>query len=121
MNKILVIDDDTLMRQGIAAMLKNVDQTVLEASDGQAGLEVALKEQPDLIVTDLRMPHLSGIEMLEKLRETDWGKSVPVVVLTADESNEAVNDALESGITNYFAKTTDPAVLLQQILQLLPR
>lgn len=120
MSTILVIDDDNVMRQGITTMLKGANQQVIEASDGQAGLEVALKEKPDLIVTDLMMPHMTGIEMLEQLRADDWGKTVPVVVLTADDSSQTLNSALESGITNYFAKTTDPTVLLEQILQQLP-
>jgi CheY-like chemotaxis protein len=116
MGKILVVDDDNVMRAGIAAMLKNANQDVLEASDGDAALQAALKEKPDVIVTDIRMPHMSGLEMLEELRKDAWGKTVPVVILTADESNETINRALESGITSYFAKSSDPSVLKQQIL-----
>lgn len=116
MGKILVVDDDNVMRAGIVAMLKNASQDVLEASDGDAALTVALKEKPDVIVTDIRMPHMSGLEMLEQLRKDIWGKTVPVVILTSDESNETINKALESGITSYFAKSSDPATLRQQIL-----
>jgi CheY-like chemotaxis protein len=116
MGKILVVDDDNVMRQGIAAMLKNANQDVLEASDGEAALTVALKEKPDVIVTDIRMPHMSGLEMLANLRKDEWGKTVPVVILTGDESNETINKALESGITSYFAKSSDPTTLEQQIL-----
>lgn len=104
------------MRAGISAMLKNANQEVLEASDGDAGLAVALKEKPDVIVTDIRMPHMSGIEMLEELRKDQWGRTVPVIILTADDSNETINKALESGITSYFAKSSDPSVLQEQIL-----
>ena len=116
MGKILIVDDDNVMRAGIAAMLKNADQEVLEASDGDAALTVALKERPDVIVTDIRMPHMSGLEMLEQLRQDEWGKTVPVVILTGDESSESINQALESGITSYFAKSSDPIILKQQIL-----
>lgn len=116
MGKILVVDDDNLMRAGITAMLKNANQDVLEASDGDAGLKAALKEKPDVIVTDIRMPHMTGLEMLAELRKDEWGKTVPVVILTADDSNETINQALESGITSYFAKSSDPATLKQQIL-----
>lgn len=116
MGKILVVDDDNVMRAGIAAMLKNSNQEVLEAGDGDAALKVALAEKPDVIVTDIRMPHMSGLEMLEELRKDEWGRTVPVVILTGDESNETINKALESGITSYFAKSSDPATLEQQIL-----
>jgi CheY-like chemotaxis protein len=116
MGKILVVDDDNVMRVGITAMLKNANQDVIEASDGEAALRVALTEKPDLIVTDIRMPHMSGLEMLEKLREDNWGAKVPVIILTGDDSNETINKALESGITSYFEKSSDPQVLMQQIL-----
>lgn len=120
MSKVLVVDDDNLTRQGIAVMLKNAGQEVIEASDGDAGLKVALSEKPDLIVCDIRMPHMSGIEMLDELRKDTWGKQVPVAILTADESSDTINRALESGVTTYFSKTLDPATLSQQILQMLP-
>ncbi len=120
MNNILVIDDDNLMRQGIATMLKSAGQTVIEASDGAAGLDVALSNHPDLIVSDVHMPHMTGLEMLAELRTDEWGSSVPVVILTTDDSGEAINQALESGVTRYFAKNIDPATLTQQILSILP-
>jgi CheY-like chemotaxis protein len=120
MSKILVIDDDNLMRQGITAMLKNANQEVIEASDGEAGLKAALAEKPDLIVSDVNMPHMNGLEMLEQLRLDAWGKTVPVVILTSDESSSSINQALEAGVTSYFAKNLDPASLTQQILQQIP-
>lgn len=121
MSKILVIDDDSMMRQGIAAMLKNAGQEVLEASDGDAGLAVALDQKPDAIVSDVHMPHMTGLEMLAKLREDTWGKTVPVVILTSDETSASLNQALESGVTSYFSKNLDPATLSQQILRVLPQ
>lgn len=114
---ILVIDDDKLIREGLGAMLKSAGQTVLEAADGKEGLEVAKKEHPDLIVTDLRMPNMSGQEMIEAIREDSAIKKTPIVVLTNDETSDSVNQALQSGVSVYLAKNLDPESLTQQILQ----
>src|ERR1700741_1905446 len=101
---ILVVDDDKLIREGMVALLKSAGQTVLEAADGKEGLAVALEQHPDLIVTDVRMPNMDGLQMIEAVREDTWGKKVPVVILTNDDSNQSVNQALESGVMVYLAK-----------------
>ena len=113
---ILVIDDDKLIREGLSALLKGAGQTVLEAVDGKDGLEVALKEHPDLIVTDLRMPNMSGQEMIDAIRADDTIKDTPVVILTNDETSNSVNQALQTGVSFYLAKNLDPESLTQQIL-----
>lgn len=114
---ILVIDDDKLIREGLSALLKSAGQNVLEAADGKKGLEVTLKEHPDLIVTDLRMPNMSGQEMIDAIRADDDIKGTPVVILTNDETSDSVNQALQTGVTVYLAKNLDPESLTQQILQ----
>lgn len=114
---ILVVDDDKLIREGLSALLKNAGQTVLEATDGKEGLATALEQHPDLIVTDVRMPNMTGLEMIDAVRADKWGSSVPVVVLTNDETSDSVNHALQAGVTVYLAKNLDPTSLTQQILQ----
>lgn len=114
---ILVVDDDKLIREGLTALLRNAGQTVLEAADGKEGLAVALGQHPDLIVSDVRMPNMTGLEMIDALRGDDWGKHVPVVVLTNDETSGSVNHALQAGVTVYLAKNLAPVALTQQILQ----
>lgn len=117
--KILVIDDDKLIRESLVALLKNAGQNVVEAGDGEAGLALALSEKPDLVVTDVRMPKMTGLEMIEQLRADDWGKSVSVIILTNDESNDSINQALQSGVTTYFSKSLSPSTLSQQVLQMI--
>lgn len=114
---ILVVDDDKLIREGLSALLKNAGQTVLEAVDGKEGLAAALANHPDLIVSDVRMPNMTGLEMLDAIRADSWGKDIPVVILTNDESSDSVNHALQAGVTVYLAKNLDPGTLTQQILQ----
>jgi CheY-like chemotaxis protein len=114
--KILTVEDDKLLRESLAAMLRTQGHEVLEAVDGQEGLNVALAEHPDLVITDVRMPNMLGTEMVSKLREDDWGKQVPVIILSNDETTGAINQALQSGVTVYLSKPElDPETLSQQI------
>ncbi len=114
---ILVVDDDKLIREGLTALLKNAGQTVIEAANGREGLDQALALHPDLVVTDVRMPEITGLEMIDQLQQDEWGKHVPIVVLTNDDSSGSVNQALQSGVSVYLAKNLPPASLSQQILQ----
>lgn len=115
--KILTVDDDKLLRESLAAMLRNNGYEVVEAADGQAGLDAALEHRPDLVITDVRMPVMEGTVMVEKLREDEWGKQVPVIILSNDETTGAINQALQSGVTVYLSKVElDPETLTQQIV-----
>lgn len=114
---ILVIDDDKLIREGLVALLKSAGQSVIEAENGKLGLDAAVTSHPDLIVTDVRMPEMDGLQMIEALRADEWGKTVPVVILTNDETSDSINQALQSGVTTYLPKNLDPTSLSQQILQ----
>ena len=118
MNKtILVIDDDKLARKSLTTLLTNASLTVLEAEDGKAGLDLALSAHPDLVVTDVHMPELSGFEVIEALRKDDWGHRVPVIVLTADEGMDAINQALEAGVTVFLTKSgVESQTLADQVL-----
>jgi two-component system, chemotaxis family, chemotaxis protein CheY len=115
--KILVADDDKLILESLAAMLKNAGHAVLQAQDGQQALELALREHPDLVITDVHMPVLDGITMVETLRQDQWGQGVPVIVLSNDEGTDSINQALASGVTVYLSKANlDPELLSEQIL-----
>lgn len=123
MNKtVLVVDDDKLIRKGLDEALSNVGLKVETAVDGREGLTKALKLHPDLIVTDIRMPELDGIQMIDRLRTDNWGKQVPVIVLSNDETTNSVNQALVAGVTVYLAKDhLDPDTIAQQIVSSLPQ
>lgn len=114
--KILVVDDDKLLRESVVAMLRGEGHEVTEAQNGKEALEGALFSHPDLVVTDIRMPEMDGLTMVSKLRGDDWGKTVPVIILTSDETTEALNQALQSGVTVYLSKVNlDPEMLHQQV------
>jgi CheY-like chemotaxis protein len=117
MTKILIVDDDKLTRQSLAETLKAKGIEVIEAVDGKAGLKKALHEAPTLIVTDIRMPEMDGVQMVEELRKDPKGKDVPVIIMTNDEQTATLNKALEAGVTVYLSKTsTSPDVLPEQIV-----
>jgi CheY-like chemotaxis protein len=114
--KVLVVDDDKLIRTGLADMLRGQQHEVFEAEDGKQGLEVALQQHPDLIITDIMMPVMTGSEMITELRKDGWGATAAVIVLSNDESTPTINEALQAGTTAYLSKpSTDPDSLVQQI------
>ena len=117
---ILVVDDDKLIREGLTVMLRAENYTVLEAENGKQGLELALAEKPALILTDFRMPEMDGAAMLSALRSDEWGATVPVFVLSNDDTTNSINAALQSGVTQYLDKLTlDHDALRQQIISIL--
>lgn len=93
--KILIVEDELILLEVLVDNLKDEGFNVLEARDGEEGLEVALKEKPDLILLDIMMPKMNGMTMLKKLRDDRWGSKVPVMVLTNVGDSKNVMDALE--------------------------
>jgi CheY-like chemotaxis protein len=102
---ILLIDDDTLVRQSLGDTLTTAGYQVSTAEDGQDGLVKALATHPDLIISDVRMPNVDGLQMLDKLRADEWGKTVPVIILSSDNTTISINQALANGVTLYLSKT----------------
>lgn len=102
---VLLVDDDKLARKSLASVLADAGLTVEEAANGKEGCEKALEVKPDLIVTDVHMPEMDGMQMIQKLKEDEaWGSKVPIVVLTIDEAPAYINQALEAGVTFYLSK-----------------
>lgn len=106
MKKILVVDDDPLARGALKRALLDGGFEVVEAADGKEGLAAAEKEKPNLIVADRQMPQMTGQELVEAVRATDWGKSLPIIMLTANDDTDAINQALQANVSMYFTKTS---------------
>lgn len=120
--KILIVEDDDQIRQIYEMKLTSEGYSVQVAIDGVQGLELADAFRPDLIMLDLRMPNLSGDQMLEKLRETDWGKQIKVVVLTNVSRNEASLALRHLGIEAYLVKANYvPSQIVQVVQDVLAR
>lgn len=102
--KILIIDDERDMREILRDKFSGHGFSVILAGDGEDGLEKALKNKPLLILLDIAMPKADGLFMLEKLRNDDWGKNVPVFLLTNISDIEKIEKAKELGIQEYMLK-----------------
>lgn len=103
---VLVVEDDALISEALGEGLKRAGIKVLFAADGQAGLKAALAKRPDHILLDLMMPKMNGHEMLERLRQDDWGAKVPVTVLTNAADTLDVFLVTRQPYTNYAIKSS---------------
>ena len=113
---ILIVDDNELVRKSLAAALVSNETAVITAANGKEGLKEASENHPDLIVTDVHMPELDGLAMIDKIRAEEWGKKVPILIMTIDEEAESINKALAAGVTVYISKNvSDPASIVDQI------
>jgi len=101
---ILVVEDEGLLRELMAEKLRFEGFNTIEASDGDEGLAVALKEHPDLIVLDLLMPKMGGMEVLRHLREDEYGRSIPVIIVSNLSGKEDIAEGAEKGAVEYLIK-----------------
>lgn len=102
---ILVAEDEEPLRRVLKDILSFEGYQVIEAVNGEEGLEMVLKEHPDLVLLDIVMPKMDGLTMLKKLRTDDWGKTAPVMILTnLSDNDEVIKTAKDEGI-EYFVKT----------------
>lgn len=115
---ILVIDDNNDIRQYLRTLLQD-DFYVFEASDGKEGLEVALKEVPDLVICDVMMPVMNGLEFTEQLKTQTITSHIPVIMLTAKNLDEHRAEGYEHGADSYITKPFHSKVLLSRIENLL--
>jgi CheY-like chemotaxis protein len=105
MKKILIVEDELAQRSALRDKCGNAGFEIIEAKNGEDGLEMALKERPDAILLDVMMPKMDGLEMAKKLREDLWGSKVPVIILTNLSDMEKVQKAVENEILVYFVKS----------------
>jgi two-component system KDP operon response regulator KdpE len=110
--RILLVDDDATLRRTLSISLRAEGHDVLIAADGRTALDAARDDAPDLVVLDLGLPDLSGVEVLRRLRE--WS-SLPVVVLSARDTSEDKVQALDLGADDYVSKPFGSEELLARI------
>ncbi|MFJ2861476.1 response regulator [Kitasatospora sp. NPDC087314] len=117
MIRVLLADDQLLVRAGFRALLDLQDDLAVvgEADDGEAALRLARELVPDVVLMDVRMPRMDGLEATRRIAEDPALSSVRVVVLTTFELDEYVFEALRSGAAGFLVKDTDPADLLRAI------
>ena len=116
--KILVIEDDMNITQLIRLYLEQAGYTVLGASDGVAGLEMHAREQPDLVILDLMLPALDGMEVCRRIRA--WA-TTPILMLTARQGEEDRIAGLELGADDYLIKPFSPREMVSRVKAILRR
>ena len=116
--KILVVDDEPKLVQNVKAYLEDASFQVVTAADGREALEVFEREQPDLIILDLRLPKLHGMEVARAVRSAS---GVPIIMLTAQDADVDLVAGLEVGADDYLTKPFNPRELVARVRAVLRR
>jgi CheY-like chemotaxis protein len=110
MHTILVVEDDQYYQKILSTKLSNEGYHVLLAENGEKGLETALREHPDLILLDIKMPIMDGTTVMSKLREDEWGKGVPIIMLTNMDPDDKILSASAYGKPVYYLTKIDTPI-----------
>ena len=113
--RILVVDDEATIARIVEMNLVREGYEVMKASNGVEGLEAARRERPDLILLDVQMPQMDGLEMLAQMKADNELAGIPVIMLTAQSAREDLARGLDAGAEYYVTKPIDPALLLGMI------
>ena len=119
--KILIVDDEPDYITAIQCRLEWSHYDVITASDGQEGLEKVMKERPDLVLLDTNMPVMNGHEVLERLKQHEELRNIPVIMVTALCEAQDVAKASSYGVADYVAKPFDFSDLVEKIAKALER
>lgn len=120
MAKVLIAEDEKDLLELYAKAFQNEGFETITAADGEEGLTRALEAHPDLILIDIQMPKMNGIEMLRKLREDPWGKLVPAVMLTNLGGTREISDSMSLKISRYIIKAeTNPMGIVDEVKNIL--
>lgn len=117
--KILYIEDNPGNRMLVRRVLMVEDYEVFEAEDGQTGVEIALRENPDLILMDMNLPNVDGYEMTRRMREIPELRTVPIIAMTANVMQGDREKTLRAGCNGYIPKPIDVDELPYQIARFL--
>jgi two-component system chemotaxis response regulator CheY len=117
---VLVVDDSATMRQQTRTLLQTNGYTVVEAGNGAEGLEAAKGAAVGLVIVDVNMPVMNGIEMIGKLRKMDKYDKTPIFVLTTESSGNVVTQGKAAGATAWIVKPFNPQILLAAVKKVLP-
>lgn len=119
MTKILIAEDEHDILDLIAFTLRYNGYEVIVATNGEDALELALKERPDLVLLDIRMPRMSGYEVCQSLKTNDSVKDIPVVFLSAKGQESEVDAGIAAGAVAYILKPFAPDQLVARVSELI--
>lgn len=119
-NRILVIDDDPVIIKLMQGVLTSNGYVVTLASEAPQGLEIAMKQCPDLIILDVMMPIINGYNICRLMKSEEAHKHIPIILLTSRVTEEDRRIGKEVGADAYITKPFDTGVLLEKVRELLP-
>ena len=115
MKRILVVEDNETNMYLIRFILKNKGYQVIEAITGEEGVEFALKEKLDVVIMDIQLPGIDGLETTRRIRQSEAGKEFPIVALTSHAMVGDKEKALKADCTGYIEKPINPETFIAQI------
>jgi len=116
MTKIAIIEDDQTIAQMYRMKFESEDFSVEVAADGHSGVQMVSRQMPDIILLDLQMPEMNGVEALKRIRKLPGGQDIPVIVLTNLGQQEAPRDLAALGIESYIIKADlTPSQVVEQV------
>jgi len=119
--KILIVDDSAVVRKSLLKLLEEMGAQVTAVEDGEQGLEAALTGQFDLIITDVEMPKMGGYTLCLKLKNTPSTRGIPIIILSTQDSDEAIERGFQAGATAYISKSDAMSQLKKTIGEVLDK
>jgi len=116
--KVLVVDDSLIMRKILVNILKEKkvpESSILDASDGQAALEILNTDTVDLLLVDWNMPKMNGLELVRVLRKMEKYKKLPIIMITSEAAKYNVLEAVKAGVTDYIVKPISGITVMQKL------
>ncbi len=113
--RVLTVDDSRTMLAMLRHTLSDAGFDVLQAEDGQQGLDVLEQEEVDIVITDINMPVMDGIEFIKRVRASGKYQSLPILILTTESSREKRDQGRAAGGTGWIVKPFDPEKLISVI------
>jgi DNA-binding response OmpR family regulator len=117
---VLIVDDDTVILRLLEVNFEMEGFLVRTAVDGQEGLEVARAEAPDIIISDVMMPRMNGLELVATLKSDPATAAIPVILLSAKAQVSDIKAGLDAGADDYVTKPFEPHDLVERVIKLLP-
>lgn len=115
MKKILIVEDNEKNLYLVSFILQKKGYEVVVARNGIAGVKLAVKENPDLILMDIQLPEIDGLEVTKRIRASGAGDEVPIIALTSYAMAGDKKKALEAGCTGYIEKPIDPETFVEEV------
>lgn len=119
--KILVVDDDKTTRKLLSLYLKSKGHEIVTAENGLEALEKIGTENVNLIVTDMNMPYMDGIELVKNIRSEETVSHIPIIMVTTEADEEEKKRAYEAGVDDYLVKPTNAEQINSSILKILKK